>query len=131
MLRAGRVVLPANGRGMFIPIFVDDLVDAIVRAAEAEASAGQVFNVTGGQAFETRAFFGYYSRMLGRGAPRVAPTSVAVALASAVSGASKLVGRPSDVSIDKARHLLGWEPAVDLDEGMRRTEAWLRASGYL
>ena len=32
---------------------------------------------------------------------------------------------------DRARELLGWRPQVDLDEGMRRTEAWLRAEGLL
>jgi nucleoside-diphosphate-sugar epimerase len=31
----------------------------------------------------------------------------------------------------KARELLGWEPRVDLDEGMRRTERWLRQTGRI
>jgi nucleoside-diphosphate-sugar epimerase len=31
----------------------------------------------------------------------------------------------------RAREELGWEPRVDLAEGMRRTEAWLRAQGLL
>ncbi len=29
-------------------------------------------------------------------------------------------------NIDKARKLLGWEPKVDLDEGLSRTIAWYR-----
>ena len=29
-------------------------------------------------------------------------------------------------NIDKARKLLGWEPKVDLDEGLARTIAWYR-----
>ena len=32
---------------------------------------------------------------------------------------------------DRARELLGWEPAVQLGEGMRRTEAWLRSEGLI
>ncbi len=31
--------------------------------------------------------------------------------------------------ITKARHLLGWEPEVDLEEGLRRTIAWFRQAG--
>lgn len=31
----------------------------------------------------------------------------------------------------KALELLGWEPQVSLDEGMARTEEWLRANGHL
>lgn len=145
MLRSRQVVLPARGRGAFIPVFVDDLVDAVVLAAASDAAAGQVFNVTGGVSVTTREFFGYYCRMLGIGPPRVAPTAVAVALAETMGRVLRATGRPSEanaatmhmlsatgsLSIAKARELLGWEPAVDLDEGMRRTEEWLRTEGYL
>ena len=31
----------------------------------------------------------------------------------------------------KAQRLLGWQPRVGFDEAMQRTEAWLRANGYL
>jgi nucleoside-diphosphate-sugar epimerase len=34
-------------------------------------------------------------------------------------------------SNQKARNLLGWQPQVDFVEGMQRTEAWLRAEGYI
>jgi len=30
-------------------------------------------------------------------------------------------------NVDKARNLLGWEPRVDLDDGLARTIAWYRA----
>jgi nucleoside-diphosphate-sugar epimerase len=43
----------------------------------------------------------------------------------------KFVLGTSRYSNDKARHLLGWSPHVSLDEGMRRTEAWLRETGRL
>jgi nucleoside-diphosphate-sugar epimerase len=47
---------------------------------------------------------------------------------------SEIVYRPlhyTDVemripNVDKARKLLGWEPRVDLDEGLARTIAWYR-----
>jgi nucleoside-diphosphate-sugar epimerase len=29
-------------------------------------------------------------------------------------------------NVDKARKLLGWEPQVDLDEGLTHTIAWYR-----
>ncbi len=31
----------------------------------------------------------------------------------------------------KARTMLGWEPKIDLGEGMDRCETWLRESGLL
>jgi nucleoside-diphosphate-sugar epimerase len=36
------------------------------------------------------------------------------------------VTRPYAYSIAKAQSLLGYEPKIDLEEGMRRTQEWLR-----
>ena len=86
-----------------------------------------------------REFFGHYARLLGRRL-RSVPTPVARALAAAAAGAGgergQSVGgrlhRPArgTYSIEKARSMLGYEPAVDLAEGMRRTVAWLAEEGY-
>jgi nucleoside-diphosphate-sugar epimerase len=35
------------------------------------------------------------------------------------------------VSAAKARDELGWEPRVSYEEGMRRTQEWLRAEGLI
>lgn len=145
MLRARQVVLPAAGKGSFNPIFIDDLVAGVATAADHDAAAGQVLNLTGGRAVPTRQFFSHYCRMLGIDGPRVAPTGVAVAIATVVGSAIRAVGRHSEanaatmrmlaatgeVSNDRARELLGWAPDVGLEEGMARTEGWLRAEGYL
>ena len=37
--------------------------------------------------------------------------------------------RTGTYSIEKAREVLGYDPAVDLDEGMKRVGAWLDAEG--
>ncbi len=145
MLRRHQVLLPAHGRGAFNPVFIDDLVDAVLLAADAEAATGQIFNVTGGTAVTAAVFFAHYSRMLGIHPAPVAPTRVAVAVAEVLGRVSRGLGRRSEasaatmrmlaghgtVSIDKARRVLGYEPRVDLDAGMRRTEEWLRAEHYL
>jgi nucleoside-diphosphate-sugar epimerase len=35
------------------------------------------------------------------------------------------------LSTAKAQRVLGWSPRFSLDEGLRRTEAWLREANYL
>ena len=145
MLAAGRVILPASGRGMMNPLYVTDLVEGIVRAGTADTGVGQVFNLSGPDAVETREFFGHYCEMLGIDAPRVAPTPIAAGIATVLGTALRVLGRPSEagagtmamlatharVSNDKAAQMLGWEPKVGLTEGMRLTEAWLRDEGLL
>lgn len=144
-LRAGRVVLPAHGQGVFDPVYVDDVVAAAIAAGDADEAAGQVINIGGGAPVTTAEFFGHYARMLGIGPPKTAPTTLASGLAGLVGWTSRATGRPSEItpatmrmlsgtgflSIERARLVLGWVPAIDLEEGMARTEAWLRAEGEL
>ena len=89
-----------------------------------------------------REFFGYHHRWLGRsGAPLSLPTPMATRAASAGGfilgrvlrqdteispGTMAMLNRRAGYSIEKARTLLGYTPAVSLPEGMERTERWLR-----
>jgi nucleoside-diphosphate-sugar epimerase len=145
LIRRRQFLLPAMGAGIFSPVYVDDLVDGLVRAAVSRVGAGQVFTLTGGTGVPCREFFGHYYRMLGRRGPLVAPTVVAVGVARAAGRLIRLTGAETEVnavsmryfartgtySIEKAQRLLGYRPMVDLAEGMARTEAWLRASRLL
>lgn len=140
-IRARRFVLPAMGRGIFSPLYIDNLVDGIVLAATRDEGAGRVFTLTDGAGIETREFFGHYARMLGRRGVPAAPTAVVRALARAASlvsresevtpSAADYLARRGTYSIDRARSELGYEPGVRLDEGMTRSEEWLRAEGLL
>ena len=138
-IKRGRVVLPAMGRGHVSPVYVDDLVEGVMRAAASPQGAGQAFTLTGGIGVETRDYFGRYGQMVGKKV-RVAPTPVVLALAASLGRAGdgevtpdgiRYLARKGTYSIEKARSMLGYEPAVDLDEGMRRSERWLRGEGLL
>ena len=138
--KRGRLILPAGGRGVFSPVYVDDLVDGIARAATHPAATGQAFNLPGPAPVTCAEFFGHYARMLGLPPQRTVPTAVAVALASAVGSYERARGRPSELNAEtvryltrtggysrvKARELLAWEPTTSLAEGMHETETWLR-----
>jgi nucleoside-diphosphate-sugar epimerase len=138
-----RFLLPALGRGIFSPVYIDNLVDGIVAAA-GPAGAGGVFTLTDGVGVTTREFFGHYARLLGRRLP-VLPTAAAAALASAAALGARATGQETEVNaaaarylartgtyaIDRARATLGYDPQVGLAEGMERTAAWLRAEGLV
>ena len=73
MMRAGRFFLPAPGDGLITPVFVDDLVDAIVRALREPRAAGRAYTVWDGEAVTAREFFGLHARSLGQDRVRVLP----------------------------------------------------------
>jgi len=146
MIKKGLFLLPAHGQGIFRAIYIDDLVNGVMLAAEKDEGRGQIFILGGEKVVTCDQFFGYYYRMLDKGEhPRQFSTGVAVAIAEAGRAIFTLLGKPTEmgrgamemlskkntVSNAKARRLLGWQPRIDLDEGMRRTQVWLRAQGLL
>ena len=55
LLKAKQLILPDGGRGLHSPVYVDDLVDGIVRAATTPEAEGRVFILTGvGEADDRR-----------------------------------------------------------------------------
>jgi nucleoside-diphosphate-sugar epimerase len=144
-IRRRQIVLPARGRGVLSPVYVDDLVEGYVRAAREPAALGQVITITGPGPVETREFFRHHFEWLGMRGPTAVPTPVALALAAIGDAFYRLRGQPSEanpgtarymtrrgsISIDRARELLGYEPAVSLEEGMRRSREWAEAAGLL
>ncbi len=140
MIQKGLFLLPAHGKGVFRAVYIDDLVSGIMLAAEKDEGIGQIFILGGEKAVTCETFFGHYYRMLGKGNPRVMSTSSAVTIAEIGRVIFKLLGKQTElgrgamemlskkntVSNEKAHRLLGWHPQVNLEEGMRRTEVWLR-----
>jgi len=146
MMRARQFLLPDGGRGVFSPVYIDDLVDGIVLAAASEAAAGQILTLTSGVGVSCADFFGHHWRWLGKsGAPPSLPRGLAMILAELGGGMARLLGRQSELgrgsvgllgrhgtySIGKARRLLGYEPRVELARGMALSEAWARERGLI
>lgn len=129
-----------SGPAVLSPVYVDDVVAGVVAAATSDAARGEVFHLSGGVGVPPAEFFGHYARMTGKRLP-VLPMPVVQAVATPLGllgdrspltrRTLEYVTHPGTYSIAKAARLLGWRPAVGLDDGMRRTEQWLRESGLL
>ncbi len=144
-LIGGTFALPGKGDGILTLVYIDDLVDCIVRALVSPQAAGQAVTAWDGAPVTTKEFFGRYARMLGQDDVRTLPAPVVNGAAALMELRARVTGRPAEVTReairyisrravypnDRARDLLGWEPRIDLDEGMRRTEDWLRSEGLL
>jgi nucleoside-diphosphate-sugar epimerase len=140
LIKARRFTLPNGGRGIFSPVYVDDLVAGVAAAATTAAAAGQVLTLSGGVGVPNREFFRRYADALGMRLLTV-PMPVAVAGAAVLQRigsdpdvnprAVRFMNRPGTYAIGKAADVLGWRPQVGVSDGLDRTVAWLRAEGLL
>ena len=145
LIKSGRFMLPAGGRGLISPVYVDNLVDGIELAGSSASAVGQVITIADGTTVPTAEFFELHHRLLRRRGPRTLPTALARAIAASIDRGSRLaradnevnayvvdyLARTSGYSNEKARSLLGYEPKVSLEEGLRRTGEWIRQSGLV
>lgn len=65
-LRSGTVVLVDNGVGVCNSVYVDDVVNAILRAAVLDQAVGEEFIISGPEPVTWRVFYERYEQMLGR-----------------------------------------------------------------
>lgn len=112
--------------------------------SNAEVSKGQIFNITDGVGSPCSEYFGRLADMSG-GKVVTMPIKVAAPLANLLGGVLRKVGQHSDLaagtmfmlnrkgtsSIEKANKLLGYQPLVDMDEGMARVQAWAKEDGLI
>lgn len=144
-IKAGRLVLLGRDEGLVTPGYIDNVVDGLLLALTRPAALGQAFNLCDDRAVTYREFYLAYARMLGRERLPVIPGwAGSLAAVAPANWLRSRMGRapvgpwslhfrrnPSHFSIAKAAQLLGYTPRVDFAAGMHRTEAWLRAAGYL
>ena len=64
-LKTGCMILVNGGNGLCNPVYVDDVVSAILLAAVKEEAVGEAFLISDGQPIIWRDFFDRYARMLG------------------------------------------------------------------
>jgi nucleoside-diphosphate-sugar epimerase len=205
-LKAGRQILINGGDGMANPVYIDDLVSAMLLAAVRDEAVGEAFLVCGEGAITWREMFGRFERMLGddrrtvdmtpeealdywrawqKKQPRlfgeglrilkgereireriqntregiwlremastVLPESWQQKIKARMAGGGrppappprelpihplppKMIGffkAKTRVRIDKAKRLLGYQPAFDFATGMDLTERWARWANLL
>jgi len=95
-------------------VFVADVVDACLRAARCDGAAGEIVNIGTGVRTTNEALVQLAERVTGRHARVAAGLYPRRAVDDALGVAD----------ITKARKLLGWEPAHNLEQGL--AETWLR-----
>ena len=97
--------------------YVTNVVDGVLLACEAPRASGEVINVATGGRISLNQLFEAMRTLIG----------VDVTPVYAEPRAGDV--RDSQADISKARDILGYEPRVSFEEGLRRTVDWYRTAG--
>jgi dihydroflavonol-4-reductase len=142
----GRYAVVGDGRAFYHPVFIDDLVAGFLLAMERPEAIGQSFILAGARYVSQVDLAGLIARHTGG---RVLPFHVPAAPLQWAGALCEAILVPLGIepplhrrrvdfwtksrafSIAKARRLLGYDPKVDLDEGIARTATWYRQAGWL
>jgi len=132
--------------GMFGPIYIDDLVDGILLAAEKDAGKGQIFILSGEGEVTNQAYFGLLANMLGKDKVPNLANGLLIAYATVFEFFVNLMGKTTEINPNsikmlsrpcadychkKATNLLGYQSKISLAEGMARSKQWLIDNNYL
>lgn len=142
----GRYAIVGSGRAFYHPVFIDDLVAGYLLALERPEAVGEAFILAGPRYVTQAQLAAVIARHTGG---RVLPVHIPAAPLRWAAALCELLCIPLGIepplhrrriefwtksrafSIEKARRLLGYAPAVDLDEGVARTAASYREAGWL
>jgi nucleoside-diphosphate-sugar epimerase len=96
--------------------YVANVVDGVLRACEAPRASGEIINVATGGRISLNQLFEEMRKLVGG------------TLTPVYEEPRKGDVRDSQADITKARELLGYEPTVSFEEGLRKTIEWYRTA---
>lgn len=142
----GRYAVVGTGRPHYHLVYIDDLVDGFLRALDRPEAAGETFIIAGPRSISQDELAREVAKATsGSVWPFHIPAWPIQRLGDLVEAICVPLGieppihrrrvdfwvKNRSFSIDKARRLLGYEPRVDVVEGIARTARWYRENGWL
>lgn len=146
--RVSKGIFPifGNGRTLYHPLYIDNLVDAFILSMEEGKGDGQAYLIADEEYLEIEELVQKVADALGAtvSTPRfpIWPLIIAGHVCEKVCRPLKITPPifPRRVDwyrqnrafkIEKAKRDLGYRPKIDIDEGLRRTALWYKQEGYL
>ncbi|MBU0677911.1 MAG: NAD-dependent epimerase/dehydratase family protein [Verrucomicrobia bacterium] len=143
---SGRFPMFGNGRTYYHPLYIDNLIDACMLAMQEGKGDGNAYLIADEEYLEIEELVKRTAKALGVDVkiPHY-PVWPVVVLGHICEKAFKpfhivppIFPRRVDwyrqnraFKIDNAKHDLGYQPKIGIDEGLRRTGEWYKAEGYL
>lgn len=119
LLGKGQPVIYGDGEQSRDFTYVSNVVEANLRAADAAPAAGRVINIASGERVTINALFANVKKLTGQ---------TTVRAEHAAPRAGDVHDSLADLTL--ARSLLGYQPRIGLEEGLRLTIDWWRTSRF-
>ncbi|MUP45966.1 NAD(P)-dependent oxidoreductase [Gramella sp. BOM4] len=130
----GKPVYLGDGHYNFNPVYLDDVVEAMIKAASVKEANGEAFNISS-EVTTWKKFMSYYGEACDK-----KPKGIPLFMAKAMAAANKIPGVKTPIDkgfiematsnkffpVAKAEKILNWKPTTSLEQGMQRTIAWLK-----
>lgn len=142
----GRYAVVGSGRAHYHLVYIDDLVLGFLLALDRKEAAGETFIIAGPKSLSQDELAREVAKATGGSVwPFHIPAWPIQRLGDVVEAVCVPLGieppihrrrvdfwvKNRSFSIEKARRLLGYAPAVDVPEGIARTARWYRENGWL
>lgn len=148
LLKKNGMVHIGNGLKPAGLVYVTNVVDTILLAADNDISIGQAYHASDGSGITWPQYINRLADILGAAHPRIVipyrPAYLTGWLMEKIYGALKIAKRPlltrmavelvgtdQGFSIEKAQRDLNYTRNVDFEEGMQRVNDWLLQIGYI
>ena len=145
-IKRGRFPMIGDGRTLWHGVYIDDLVDGIVRCGTVDQAVGGTFILGGPEYTTLNELVALVAYAVDASPPRLRiPLAPVYAAAAACEAVCRPLGlepplhrrrvdfftKSRAFDISKARRELGYAPQVSIREGVARTSAWYAEQGLL
>jgi nucleoside-diphosphate-sugar epimerase len=146
-IQQDRIALIDHGTGLFLHTYIDNLLDGLLSILTASHVEGEIIEITDGD--NTTTWKTYLNDLAALAGKPPITRNITKTTASLISHymmiryhlfhkaplltptAVHLFASHRTVSIEKANKLLGYSPAVDYAEGIKRMAQWLKTEHYI
>jgi len=145
-INSGLFFMIGNGNGLIQPIYVKDVVEALILSAEKDEIKNETIIIAGAEVLTKREFCKEIAKVLGRQIPSFyIPVFLAIPPIYLIEKLlvffkkdpilsrrrARFFLTSQSFSIEKAKRILGFEPKVKLKEGLGLTVEWYREKNLI
>ncbi len=146
-IKKNRIALINSGQGIFLHTYIDNLVDALIKAMKEPKAIGQILNINDGDfSISWGKYLNDLAKIIGekpikRNFSKRTGMTIAkiMVLLNKITNlrpwvtpyAVSIFSNDKTVSIKQAEKILNYQPKINYNQGMKNVKEWLKQEGYI